>query len=379
MALLLPMSLSPPIRRRVLTGAAIFGVWTLAGVFFATQHHLIAAAANDDPGPLGERMLAMFVAMSIWAALTPFVAALADRFPLRRPHFWRNTAVSVVVAVAAAAVRAPIDILLSILMLHEPVPDPAYFVAVAIALGHPHLFFAMVVIGVANFLRLQRETAERLRAAAAARAELAHAKLRRLQSDLKPHFLFNSLNAVAELVHDDPAAAEHTLDTLSDLLRRSIAAEAAVEVPLAEELRLVEGYLDVQRTRFGNRLRTATSVQSPALLSCAIPPLLIQPLVENAVKHGVADRRDGGSVEVRVSGVADWLHVEVRDDGPGCDARAAVDRGRVGVPHAMARLQSLYGDRQSLSFRREDDAFIASLRLPLRVMNSEEPEHVRAH
>lgn len=345
----------------------MFAAWTVAGVFFATQHHLIANA-NHEPDDLGERMFIMFVATSIWAALTPVVASLAHRVPLRRPHLLRNIALTLLLAITTAAVRAPIDVLMSSWLTGEPVPFDRQFLAASIALAHPHLLFALVVIGVANFLRMQRETAERRRAAMHSRAELAHAKLRRLQGDLKPHFLFNSLNAVAALVHTDPPAAERTLDTLSDLLRGSIESDDAVEVPLAQELRFVESYLDVQRTRFGDRLRTQMHVASPELLRCAIPPFMIQPLVENAIVHGVSQKRGGGSVEVRVHADAQWLRVEVRDDGPGFDPAHVIGNGSVGVPHAMARLRVLYGEDQALTFRRDADAFVADVRLPLRTI-----------
>lgn len=368
------MPLPLRIRRRLLTALAVLGAWTVAGVFFATQHHLIAIA-NGEPDDLGERLFFTLVATSMWAALTPAVAMLADRFPLRRPHRLRNILVSLVVAAGAAAVRAPLDILVTGWLAGEPVPSGHFLLVASIALAHPHLLFALIVIGVTNFLRLRRETAERIHAAVRSRTELAEAKLRRLQGDLKPHFLFNSLNAVAALVHEDPAAAERMLDTLTGLLRRSMQSEDALEVPLSEELHFVEQYLEVQRTRFGDRLRTHTHVASPELLSCAIPPFMIQPLVENAIVHGVSRRHGGGCVEVHVRSDEEWLRVEVRDDGPGFDAANLAGDRSVGVPHTRARLAYLYGERQALTFRREEGAFVVDVRLPLRAIGSERTAH----
>lgn len=352
------------IGRLFLRGVIILGAWTLAGLYFAAQHH-IHAIAQGDRGDFVERYTEMFIAMSVWALMTPFVIVLTERFPIRRPHPVRNTAIAIGIAVGTAIVRAPLDIFIVAIMAGVPIVFDKGFVADWITASHIHLILASVLVCIVTFTRMQRETVERRRAAAQSQTALAQVKLRRLQSDLKPHFLFNALNAVAALVHSDPPAAMRMLDTLSDLLRRSIESEHALEVTLAEELQFVERYLDIQKTRFGNRLSASVHVDSVELLRCAIPPFLIQPLVENAVVHGVSARRESGTVEVRVRGDARWLDVEVRDDGPGCDATAAAVKESVGVPHAIARLRYLYGTEQELSFRREEGAFIVAVRLPM--------------
>ncbi len=358
--------------------ACILGGWCVAGLFFATQHHLIAVALGE-PDDLVERLVAMYLMVSVTALITPIVFALADRFPLRRPRLGRNALITLAIAVAVAVVRAPFDLFLSWFVDGERVPIDAQFRLDWIAQAHTYLLFSLVLMGVANYARLQREAAQRRLDAAHSRTALAHARLRRLQADLKPHFLFNSLNAVAALVHADPPAAERTLDTLSDLLRRSMECDEDMEIPLAEELRFVQQYLDIQRTRFGHRLRTSLRVAAPELLSAAIPPFLIQPLVENAIMHGVSRRRDGGSVEVHVGREGGSLKVEVRDNGPGCEPSEATGGGSVGVPHAMARLRYLYGSEQTLSFRREEDAFVVDLRLPFRpIVDTRENEYAAA-
>ncbi|HYI07795.1 MAG TPA: histidine kinase [Thermoanaerobaculia bacterium] len=365
--------------RRLLTRALIiYGAWTLAGLFFATQHHIltIQSGLQDD---FPERLMVMFISMTMWALATPFVMAFADRFPLSHPHRWRNAALSLAAALLVAAMIAPADITNTFFVARERVVFDGQFLKESIAVAHSHLLFGLVAIGIANFARLQRDGALRRRSAVQSRTALAHARLRRLQADLKPHFLFNSLNAVAALVHTDPPAAERTLDTLSDLLRRSIASEDALEVPLAEELHFVEDYLAIQKTRFGGRLQTAVYVQSPDLLTAAIPPFMIQPLVENAIVHGLSARRSTGAVEVRIRRNGRWLSVEVRDDGPGFDPDDTMDAVSVGVPHARARLRYLYGEEQALSFRRDDDAFVVSVRLPLRpVAATRGSEHAAA-
>lgn len=354
--------------RLVVLAVIVTAVWILVGLFFATQHNMIAGTRGEqgEPGDPDYRIASTVAAMWIWAALTPVVFFVAERLPLRKPHLLRNLLVLLLFAVAIAALRSPIDPWLSYGL--GLAPPPAYPKADTLYVMHLHVLFALVLIGVAEFMRMQREAAERRRAEARAHAALAQVRLRRLRADLHPHFLFNALNAVAALVHTDPAAAERTLDTLSELLRKSIATEDAAEVPLCDELEFIERYLDVQKTRFGDRLRTRVSVAGPELLGCAIPPLLIQPLVENAIVHGFRRRPDGGSVEVRAQRDGRWLLVEVRDDGAGTDPETVLGRAGVGVTNARARLEYLYGSNQALTFRRDGTLFVAAVRLPLRAM-----------
>jgi two-component system LytT family sensor kinase len=357
-----------PLARLLTIALTITGAWFAAGVYFATQHHVIAVTRGRVDVE-GERLIAMVAATMVWALFTPVVVFIAERFPLRRPRLALNVVSMILFALGIAAVRAPIDIVLPfVLEGYGPTRDAG--LRYAVALWHTHFLFALVLIGITNFLRLQREAAERRRAEVESRAALAQARLRRLRADLNPHFLFNALNAVAAQVHTAPAAAERTLDTLAELLRRSLELEDVPEVPLVDEIEFVERYLDVQKTRFGDRLTTRVEIASPDLLTSAFPPLLIQPLVENAIVHSVARRRDGGRVEVRVARDGRWLIVQVRDDGPGCDPVQIFRNGGVGVSNAKTRLEQLYGSNQSLTYRRVDGTFVAEVRMPLRYLET---------
>lgn len=357
-----------PFPRLLAIALIICAAWVVVGVFFATQHH-VSAVARGRQDIERERLIAMLAATTVWSLFTPFVVFVAERFPLRPPRLWRNLGVMFLFALVVAALRAPIDSLLPYL-LEGYGPNRETGLLYTVALWHTHFLFALVLIGITNFLRLQREAAERRLTEVHSRAALAQARLRRLRADLNPHFLFNALNAVAALVHVAPAAAERTLDTLAELLRRSLELEDVPEVPLVEEIEFVERYLDVQKTRFGDRLHTRVEIASPDLLTSAFPPLLIQPLVENAIVHSVARRRDGGRVDVRVARDGRWLIVEVRDDGPGCDPAEIFERGGVGVSNAKKRLEQLYGAEQSLTFRREDGTFVAQVRMPHRYLET---------
>jgi two-component system, LytTR family, sensor kinase len=353
------------------TAIVITLAWICVGAFFGWQVHtiIVTRGQQDD---LQTRLLGMGYAVFAWALLTPLVLWVGDLLPLRRPFLTRNTLLLAVFTVAVAFLRALVDGWLPILVDASAMTFLDYSASV-VALFHTHLLFALVLIVVANFLRLEREEKERRDADTCLEAHLAEARLRQLSADLHPHFLFNALNAVAALLHRDPAAAEEMLGKLRELLRASVASEEAREVRLADELLFLERYFDIQKMRFGEKLSTAIHVSDPELRNAAVPPLLLQPLVENSIVHGITRRRDGGSVVVRVDSEpgadGEWLCLQVRDNGPGCEPESIFARGNVGVPNAVARLASIYGDRQSLKYSRRGDAFVAEVKIPLRMVS----------
>lgn len=181
-------------------------------------------------------------------------------------------------------------------------------------------------------------------AAVRARAEAADARLAALQSEMKPHFLFNALNTVAALVRADPRAAERTIEDLGDVLRRTLDHSRAIEVPLEDELEYVRAYLGVEKSRWGDRLAVTFEV-APEARSARVPPLTLQPLVENAIAHGIGPRIGPGRVIVRAALDGGGLRLEVEDDGVGFAPRA---REGTGLGNLRGRLATLYGDAAGL-------------------------------
>jgi LytS/YehU family sensor histidine kinase len=183
-----------------------------------------------------------------------------------------------------------------------------------------------------------------------------------LRAQLQPHFLFNTLNAVSELVHEDPEKADRMIGLLSDFLRATLDAGHHQQVPLDEEIALADRYLAIQRIRFGDRLRVETEIDR-ACGAALVPYLCLQPLVENAVRHGLGRRASGGTV--RISAVADDARVAIRveDDGVGMPA-AATDG--IGLANSRARLSSLYGRAATFSIGpRPGGGTVATIALPL--------------
>jgi two-component system, LytTR family, sensor histidine kinase AlgZ len=190
---------------------------------------------------------------------------------------------------------------------------------------------------------------------------LAEARLSSLESRIHPHFLFNTLNSIAALIPLDPKRAEDTVGKLASLLRFSLNAHRSGFVPLAQEVKIVRDYLEIESTRYGPRLRY--SIEIPAALDDAkIPPLALQSLVENAIKHVAAQRAEGATIDIAGRRDGDKLHLEVTDDGPGFTLDAI--RPEHGLGNLIARLELLHGDRGRLGVARRGNLTVVSLELP---------------
>lgn len=237
------------------------------------------------------------------------------------------------------------------------------------------LAYGVVVAGTLAFEERRRVVDENARGLRL-EAQLAEAQLSALQSQLQPHFLFNALNSCLVLVKEDPDAAEVMLRRVSDLLRYSLEAGDRTMVPLAEELALIELYLGIEQVRFADRLTVHTDVQDEAL-SVEVPAWILQPVVENAVRHGIAPLRRGGQVWIRarLTGAGPvQLEVTVEDDGAGLD-RATTPGAGVGLKNTRARLAAVYGDAATLTLNARDGG---GARLALSIPVATAPEEPRA-
>jgi LytS/YehU family sensor histidine kinase len=226
--------------------------------------------------------------------------------------------------------------------------------------------FALVTVStlyfaVNNALALKAERARTLNATKLAES----ARLKVLQSQLNPHFLFNALNGVATLIREqNGAAAATTVARLSDFLRSTLRTLDSPEISVAEELGFIDQYLQIERLRFGSRLRTQVSAEQDTLLAM-LPTLILQPLVENAIRHGILDREKGGSLRISVRRSGDLLIAGVEDDGPG---RAPGQQAYgVGLQNTEARLAALYGPTARMYIQQSTaGGFVVELQLPFR-------------
>ena len=319
------------------TAALLVAGWLLLGAFNASSVYVKARYGGPPPDP--RKLWVDLFDVLLWALLTPAIVALARRFPLERGRVWRSAAAhaaaGAVVAVAGGLANYPVE------RSVFPGAPAGLFGYVA---GHFHFNFQWywIVVGLGHAVAYYEAARQRELAASRLEAQLSRAQLEALKMQIQPHFLFNTLNAVAELVYVDPRLAERTILRLADLLRLAVYSAGAHEVPLRQELAFLHAYLSIQQTRFRDRLRVEMEVE-PEAMDAMAPAFLLQPLVENALRHGVPP--DGGVQRVRVAVErrGGSLVLEVADNGPGLPEGAAARGSGVGLANTRARLAQLYG------------------------------------
>jgi signal transduction histidine kinase len=336
-------------RRIVPVGAVVLTT------FFALLYALRGSIAAIDRGedPRWTQQVGWSLAMW-WTCLPllPPLAALVRRFPVGRPHPWRNAGVLLLGTTVAAWLRHVV--MTPVVVAITGVPDVAASAA-ARTLTYFTVFLVMVaLLHAAHYYRAER--AREVREADLARG-LAEARLAALRTQLQPHFVFNVLNAVTTLLHADPMAADRMLTRFAALLR-VILHEGTEEHALERELDLLARYVELMQLRFGDRIIVEWSVADTAR-DARVPFLVLQPLVENAYEHGLAGREAGGRVRIGAARAGDSLQLVVEDDGSGLDTEAASMVGRahagsrgIGLCNTRDRLAQLYGARASLVLER---------------------------
>ena len=311
---------------------AIFAGWTLLAVVFAVSSSLTYALTYQPPRwDLTFTMAA--TEWYAWAILTPVVAWLARRLELRRDAWIRNALVLGAIGLPMAMLKVTIT-----RSARSAAGLPGYFLLSNLTMHYLIYWGIIAIVHVQGYYRGERERELR---ASHAEARLAEARLQLLKMQLHPHFLFNTLNAVAELVHESPAAAERMITGLSRLLRETLDAGSVDLVPLSRELELTAEYLDIQRARFGARLDARVDTPDGATAAALVPVFILQPLVENAIKHGIGAHRGAGRVTVRAHHDGDNLVMTVEDDGPGFHLDTA--KGGIGLRTSRERLEAVYG------------------------------------
>jgi hypothetical protein len=314
---------------------AIWIGWTALALFFAASTSL----TYRSTGRPANWSLTIQRALSewwLWALLTPVVVWLARRFPLHGRHRLRHAAIHLASGAAIAIVKTAADrMTFGLLTGFWP-----YWLASTLALQFALYFAVAAAAHGAEYYRRSRER-EHLE------AQLADTRLQMLNMQLQPHFLFNTLNTIAEMVHEDPDKADAMIGGLSDLLRRTLDLNHTLAIPLADEIELVSRYVDIQRTRFGDRLQVRMSI-APEAREVRVPPLLLQPLVENAIHHGLAARLDAGRIDISAGVNGSILRLTVTDDGSGEAAEVIAGAERIGLGNTRARLEALYGTRARL-------------------------------
>jgi len=331
-------------RSRVRWGelGVMFGAWTLVGAFSLTQGWL-GSLVGDRPAQGWREISWLFESMWLWAAFTPAMFWLSARFPLERGVRLRNLALHAVFALGFAVADVAADVAVGpVLGGYSGTLTQRFLRKLFI-----NVFSYAAVVGIAHAVQYYRALNERREREAVLERQLLQARLQALEMQIHPHFLFNTLHAVASLIRvKEDQSAIKMLVGLSDLLRLALRNRDAQEVPLRDELDFVRHYLEVEGIRFQDRLQVRIDVAPDVPLDAPVPHLILQPLVENAIRHGVEKRAAAGVVTVDVACEDGMLRLRVTDDGPGPKPASNGRRG-VGLANTRERLAHLYGDRHT--------------------------------
>jgi len=300
------------------------------------------------------------VELGFWILVTPVISWWAREFPLERPAIAKNAAILFLLNVATELLYSTYRVKLH----HFVYPD--FSVQSFWRQNQTYLIDNMFIVAWFYWaLIVISHAAKSARRAQEREQELIKAQLELLKGQLQPHFLFNTLNSISWLMREDVEAADNMMASLGELLRMTLSIPASEEVTLRQELKMLELYLAIERARFQDRLQVSVNVETEAL-ACSVPCLLLQPVVENAVRHGVGrlDRR--GSVEVRAKRTGTELAISVLDDGPGISPESTWREG-IGLANTRARLEKHYGELQSLRYsNRNEGGLIVEIRIPAR-------------
>ena len=338
----------------------VFAAWTVVAVFSITQSMLTLFMAGRRVAVWPEVALGAVDAYQ-WALYTPLVFGIAGRYPLRRERLARSLPVHLLAGSAFALLTVSINWLVSLALYPSIMPFPRYVGF----MFHYNLQWYAVVVGIRYALDYYRAFRDRELLASRLETQLAQSRLAALQMQIHPHFLFNVLNTIAEVMHHDVRLADRMMSQLGDLLRATFERPSTDTVPLRSEIQFLRAYLELEAARFPDRLTVDIRV-SPGAERAEVPSFILQPLVENAVRHGVARSRHPGRVEIRAEACGDRLHVEVNDNGAGL-AEKTGGRAGVGLANVSARLAQLYGAGHRFEVRnREEGGVAAVLEIPLR-------------
>lgn len=316
------------------------GIWIFLGLVAATQIGLVRIYSGQRLD--WRSIIDSWLAVSTIGLFTPLLLWFVRRWPLARETWARTGAAYLAFITALIVVR---------ILLFIPIRQ-ALFSSVRVSLGQrflrgsfPEFFGFTLALGIVFGLEYHRTSRESELRASQLEARLSQAQLEVLRNQMRPHFLFNTLHSISTLMHRDVEAADEMMVQLGDLLRLSLESEGVEEVPLRNELEILEHYLKIMRLRYGERLTSKVQV-APGLLDAQVPQFLLQPLVENAIEHGIARTARPGCVVIRGDQVDGMLLLTVSDDGAGA-ALAAIDEG-IGLSNTRRRLRELYGVRARL-------------------------------
>jgi len=339
---------------------AIFVCWTFLALLFTPQTYL-ANLSSPTPLSWGLAVLVNLILFYTWAYLTPLVLSFGSRFPLERSYLTRNILIQLILSLLFAPLHIILMITANRIFLSSYIGEyelPIPFTVLMAGFGATNVMIYWGITAVSQAINYFRKYQQR-------NFQLAQAELQVLKMQLHPHFLFNTINAISELVYEEPEVADQTLSQLSDLLRLSLKSGKAQEVSLQEELNFLKKYIEIQQTLLQQRLTIELKI-SPETLAAKVPNMILQPLVENAIRHGIAPSVNGGVLQIEARRENEMLLLIIKDNGCGLvSADKILKSGGIGISNTRERLQQLYGNKQTFNLAQPNDGgFMVSILIP---------------
>jgi len=354
--------------------------WTLFGVFFALQNYA-GGVYFGQPLTFWTTLIVWLICGYAWALLTPLVVYLSEKFSIRREQIGRNLIIHFFAGSVISLLQLSVFIFVRQWLLGNPQKSFSFsidFQRLFIGEFHVNLLIYWIVVGIAHlrvihrrFLERERETARLALSTAQLETKLANARLDALKMQIHPHFLFNTLNSISVLMRDDAPAANRMLVRLSELLRVALKSESSQEVSLREELEFLRGYLEIEQMRFQDRLTIDFAVDKETL-DAQVPNLILQPLVENAIRHGIAPLAEAGKIQIAARRENGFVAISVSDNGAGLN-ESKIESNGIGLSNTRERLEKLYGERHEFSIvSRENGGVQAAIKIPYRKNKDEQ-------
>jgi two-component system, LytTR family, sensor kinase len=354
------------LERRWFRLAAIWGAWTLVGLFFTSQI-LVSSAYMEKRPPLGKVLFMQVSICYLWALATPLVWYLARRYCIERQNWGSRILFHALGGLTLVGLMSSIHFLMFMPFFGRTSEITAFkdFQYVFFNLDRQLSIYWLLILmsHVLNYYNSYRKG--RLQAAQL-RTELVQAQLEALKMQVHPHFLFNTLHSISALLNKDVGAARSMIMRLGDFLRMTLENAGAQEIPLQQEMEFLNGYLEIERVRFQDRLTTLVNVD-PLMLDVPVPNLILQPIVENAMRHAIATHSDCGRIEITVASRNGALRIQVKDNGPGLslEQNETLLRKGLGLANTRARLERLYGADHLLELTNDPaGGLIVTLEIP---------------
>jgi two-component system, LytTR family, sensor kinase len=337
-------------QRRPIQPQFVPAICVLLGVLFALRQYLMMVQ-KGEPISWSQAFFDQLPYWVLWAILSPLILLLVRRFPIQRRNWVQSLPVHVLAAALLGLAQPLVYLLISLALdgwqSSKPAPlTKETFRTLLVFSLIPGMVFYGVILAINLAFNYYEESQQERLTASQLRAQLAEARLQALRMQLHPHFLFNTLHSITALVlKTDNRGAVRMIDRLSALLRHTLEDTETQEVPLRQELEFLKLYLDIESIRFEDRLEVQMHIDSQTL-DAKVPNLLLQPLVENAVRHGIAQHSSAGRIEVNARRQDGRLCLEVRDDGPGLpkEWNDGTSRRGIGLKNTKDRLEQLYGE-----------------------------------